>query len=69
VLARQQAADPGLIQHLGQELGGDVAREQAIPVLRESRVVPDRGVDTKPDEPPEQQVEVQPLHELPLRAD
>jgi hypothetical protein len=33
VLARQQTADPWLIEHLDQELGGDVARQQAIPVL------------------------------------
>jgi len=42
VLAREQAADLRLIQNLGQKLGGDVAREQAIPVLlREGRMIPD----------------------------
>jgi hypothetical protein len=69
VLAREQAADLRLIQNLGQKLGGDIAREQAIPVLREGRMIPDLIVDPEPDEPAEQQVEVQPLHQLALRAD
>jgi hypothetical protein len=43
VLARQQAADRRLIQNMGQKLGGDVAREQAIAVLREGRMIPDRS--------------------------
>jgi hypothetical protein len=33
VLAREQAADLRLIQNLGQKLGGDVAREQPVPIL------------------------------------
>jgi hypothetical protein len=32
-------------------------------------VIPDRVVDADADEPAEQQVELQPLHQLPLRAD
>jgi hypothetical protein len=32
-------------------------------------VVPDRIIDAEPDEPAEQQIEVEPLHQLPLRAD
>jgi hypothetical protein len=69
VLAREQAADLRLIQNLGQKLGGDVAREQAIPVLREGRMIPDLIVDPEADEPAEQEVKVQPLHQLALRAD
>jgi hypothetical protein len=57
VLARQQAADLRLSQHPGQEFGGDVARQQAIAVLRERRMVPYRIVDAEADEPAEQQVE------------
>ena len=69
VLAREQAADLPLIQNLGQKFGGNVAREQAIPVLRERRMIPDLIVDPEPDEPAEQEVEAQPLHQLALRAD
>ena len=69
MLAREQTADLRLIQNLGQKLGGDVAREQAIPALREGRMIPDLIFDAEPDEPAEQQVEVQPLHQLALRAD
>ena len=69
MLAREQAGDLRLIQNLGQKLGGEVAREQAIPALREGRMIPDLIFDAEPDEPAEQQVEVQPLHQLALRAD
>jgi hypothetical protein len=45
------------------------AIKKAIPVLRENRVVPRRVVDANADKPVEQKVELQPLHQLPLRAD
>ena len=68
VLGRHQAPDLGIGQHLGQEPGRDVAGEQPVAVLGEGGLVPGRVVDPEPDEPAEQQVEVQPLHELALRA-
>jgi len=51
------------------ELGRDIAFEQSVPVLGEHRVVPDRIVDAKPDEPAVQQVELQPFHQPAFRAD
>src|SRR6516162_8461305 len=41
----------------------------AVPVLGERRVIPDRTVDAKLDEPAIQQVELQPFHQLAFRAD
>ena len=69
MLARQQSLDPRPCQHGGQEPGRDLAFEQPVAVLREGRVVPHRIVDAEPDEPPKQQIELQPLHQLPLRSD
>ena len=68
VLVRQQRLDLGLGQHRAQELGRDLALEQPVAVLGEHRHVPDRIVDAEPDEPAEQQVVVELLHQLPLRA-
>jgi hypothetical protein len=59
----------GWCQHRAQKLGGDVALQQAIAVLGERRVIPHRIVDAKADKPAEQEVELQPVHQLPLRAD
>src|SRR5439155_11361738 len=56
-------------QHSDQEPGRDLAFEQPVAVLRKGRVIPHRIVDAEPDEPPEQQIELQPLHQLPLRSD
>ena len=69
VLRRQQPLDLGLGQDGRQELGGNLAFEQTVAVLREHRVIPRRIIDPKPDEPAEQQVELQPLHQLTFRAD
>ena len=44
------------------------AFEQAVAVLRKHGRVPDRTVDCQTDEPAKQQVCVEPLHQLPLRA-
>ena len=69
VLARQQRLHPALRQHCGQELRRDVAAKQPVPVLREGRVIPHRIVDAEADEPTEQKIVLQPLHQLPFRAD
>src|SRR5215467_6149580 len=43
--------------------------EPPVPVLGERRVIPDRIVDAKPDEPAVQQLELQPFHHLAFRVD
>jgi hypothetical protein len=48
---------------------GDLARQQPVAVLGEGRRFPPRVVHADPDEPTKQQVELDPLHELSLRAD
>jgi hypothetical protein len=53
-----------LVEQRGQKLGRDVALEQPVTVLRKGRVVPDRIVDAEPHEPAEQEVELEPLHQL-----
>ena len=68
MLVRQQRLDPWLVQHPRQELGGDIARQQTFAVLGEDRHVPDRRVHPQPDKPAEQQIVVQLLHQLTLRA-
>ena len=55
VLRRQQPLDLGLGQDGRQELGGDLAFEQTVAVLREHRVIPRRIIDPEPNEPAEQQ--------------
>ena len=68
VLGGQQALDPGLDQDGGEELNGDVAIEQAVAILGEGGVVPDRIIDPKPHKPPEEKVVFEPLDDLALRA-
>jgi hypothetical protein len=66
VIARQQLLHLGLRQHRRQELGRDVAFQQPVAVLREHRMIPGCVVDANSDEPAEQQVVFQPLHQKPL---
>jgi hypothetical protein len=68
VIARQQPLDPWLAQHGGQEFGGDLALQQPVAVLCEARMVTHRIVDPDADEPAEQQIEFDPLHQLALRT-
>src|SRR5258708_18420137 len=68
VLARQQPFDPGLSEDGGQELRRDLTVEQPVAVLRKARVIPDRVIHAQPDKPPEQKIELEPLHELTLRT-
>ena len=68
VLARQKCVDLRQVQHTGKELGRDIAIEQAIPVLAEHGGIPDRIVGRQSDEPAEQQIVVELLHQLPFRA-
>jgi hypothetical protein len=69
VVGGQEPLDPGLRQDRAEELRGDVAFEQPVPVLRKYRMVPSRIVDANPDEPAEQEVVFQALHQQPFRAD
>ena len=46
----------------------NIAAEQPVPVLAEHRGVPDRVVSRETDEPPEQQIVVELLHQLSFRA-
>jgi hypothetical protein len=64
----KQGADPWLRQHDGQEARCHLARQQPVAVLGEGGGVPDRVVHAEPDEPSEQQVEVDPLDQLAFRA-
>ena len=52
-------SSPG--QHRREELRGDLAVEQTVAHLREGRMVPGRPVRREPDEPAEQEVELEPL--------
>ena len=61
--------DPGLRQHRGEKLLRHLALQQPVAVLGEGGGVPHRILDAQPDEPAEQQVVVDPLDQLPLRAD
>ena len=68
VLARQQPLHLGQGQELRQEALRHLARQQPVAVLREHARVPHRVVHPETHEPAKQEVELQPLHQLPLRA-
>ncbi len=69
VLIRKELRGLGLGEHRGEECPGDIAREQPLAVLGEHGHIPDRVVGVEPDEPAEEQVVVERLHQQPLRAD
>src|SRR5436189_5450049 len=69
MLRRQQPLDLRLAQDGCQELGCDLAFEQTVAVLREHRMIPSRIIDPETNKPAEQQIELQPLHQLTFRAD
>jgi hypothetical protein len=58
-----------LRQHRGEKLRRHIAFEQPVAVLGERRGIPYRVLDAQPDKPAEQQIMVDPLDQLPLRAD
>jgi hypothetical protein len=58
----------GRLSTLAKELGRDIAVEQPIPVFAEYGRIPHRVVHRQPDKPAEQQIVVELLHQLPLRA-
>src|SRR5271169_1770998 len=69
VLARQQPFDLVLRQHRGQKLGRHIALQQPVAVLGEGRGIPHWVLDAEPDKPAKQQIIVDPLDQLPFRAD
>ena len=69
MLLRKQPLPVGLAHHFGEEGFNDLVLEQAIPVLREDGMVPDRIFQRQPDEPAEQEVVAHLFHQLPLGAD
>ena len=66
---RKQTLSVGLAHHFGEEGFNDLVLEQAIPVLREDGMVPDRIFQRQPDEPAEQEVVAHLFHQLPLGTD
>jgi hypothetical protein len=69
MIRAEQLLHPRLRQNRAQQLGGDVAFQQALAVLGKCRVIPRRIVDANTDKPAKQEVELQPIHQLSLRAD
>ena len=69
VLVRQKTPDPRAAQHRLKEARRNIPRNQPVVVLRIHRRVPHRRVHRQSDEPAEQQVVVQLLHQLTLRTD
>ena len=69
MLVRQEPLHAGQGQHRRHERRRDVAFQQPVAIFAEHRGHPDRIVHRKSDEPPEQEVVVELLHQLPLRAD
>src|SRR5215213_9925180 len=69
VFARQESLHSRLSQNRIEELRRGIALEEPIAVFREHRVIPDRIVDRQANKPAKQQVELHPLHQLPLGAD
>src|SRR5262249_35004248 len=68
VVVRQQRFDLTLVQDRSHELAGNVAFDQTFAVLGEHRGVPHRGIQRQPDKPAVQQIVVELLHQLQLRA-
>jgi len=66
VLIRQQIAASHLIQHLIEELLGDVPFHQPFAILAEHCRHPHRLIHVQAHKPPEQQVVPQLLHQHPL---
>jgi hypothetical protein len=69
VIARQKPLHARLRQNRRQELRRNVAAKQPVAVGREARMIPCRIVDPDPDEPAEQEIVFEPLHQLTFRAD
>ncbi len=69
VIVRKQRLDLWMRQDRGHQLARHIRCQQTVPVLGEHRRDPHGVIDAKSDEPPEQQVIVHLLHQLPLGPD
>ena len=69
VLVRQQPRRPGLGGHRVEERRRDVAGQQSVPILRERRGMPYRVVHVPADEPANQEVVVEFLHQQSFAPD
>lgn len=68
--ARSMAAvSPRAGEQRGQKFSRNLTLEQPVPAFGEGRMAPDYVVNSEADEPAEQKLEVQPLHQLPFQAD
>lgn len=63
VVRRQKIRHLGLRQHRSKELRRDVALQQPVAIFGEHRMVLGRVIDADADEPAEQKVVFQPLHQ------
>jgi hypothetical protein len=68
VIIRQEALHLSVPQHGFEELCCDIGVEQSVTVLRECRMIPHGIIDAEPNEPAEQQIVVDLLHQLALGA-
>jgi hypothetical protein len=68
VFIRQQARRLRVGPHFAEECLRDVAFQEPVSILAEDGRHPDRVIHTQADEPPEQQVVLQLLHQQPLAA-
>jgi hypothetical protein len=66
VLVRKQPFDLRVVEHGGEELRRDLAAQQPVAVLGEYGDIPNRIVDAEANEPAEQQIVIELLHQLPL---
>src|SRR5258708_22169911 len=69
VFARKKLLLLGLLEDLLAQLTADLLLQEPLPVLGEGGRMPYLVIDAQPDEPPEQQVVVELLHQHPLAAD
>ena len=69
VFVREQAGCPGLRPDGVEERGGHIAGQQPVSVLGKRCRMPDRVVHIQTDEPSEQEVVVEFLHQQPFAPD
>jgi hypothetical protein len=69
MLVRQKRLYLLVVEKLSHELLEHITLLKAFPVLGENCCIPDRGVRRQTDEPTEQQIVIELLHQLPLGPD
>src|SRR6267378_360936 len=68
MLVREQSLGARLLDYRVEKALCYLAHQQALPILREDRHVPDRIVDVEPHKPAKQEVVIELLHQQPLAA-